>query len=297
LVDDNKEAAPKTVVTALPPPARKLNHPHARSFARAIRRVLASPRATAGLAIILLVVCIVFLAPLLAPFDPTESSVFFLNPPDAQHWLGTDDLGRDTFSRLLFGGRSSLLVGTGSAIIATLVGVPIGLASGYVGGKLDLAVSQVIDLFIALPGLVLGLVITAVVGPTLVNLILVLGIVSWPRTARLTRGQALAVRESVFVEAARASGGDAAWIIRRHIWPNVTRIVAAQFALTVAYSIFTSSSLSFLGLGVPPPEPDWGEMVRTGFNYLTLNPSMSMAPSAAVALTVFGFYLLGTSIE
>jgi peptide/nickel transport system permease protein len=297
LVDDNKEAAPKTVVTALPPPARKLNHPRARSLARAIRRVLASPRGAAGLAIILLVVCIVFFAPLLAPFDPTASSVFFLNPPDTQHWLGTDDLGRDTFSRLLFGGRSSLLVGTGSAIIATLVGVPIGLASGYVGGKLDLAVSQIIDLFIALPGLVLGLVITAVVGPTLVNLILVLGMVSWPRTARLTRGQALAVRESVFVEAARASGGDAAWIIRRHIWPNVTRIVAAQFALTVAYSIFTSSSLSFLGLGVPPPEPDWGEMVRTGFNYLTLNPSMSMAPSAAVALTVFGFYLVGTSIE
>jgi peptide/nickel transport system permease protein len=126
---------------------------------------------------------------------------------------------------------------------------------------------------------------------------MVLGFVSWPRVARLARGQALAIRESLFVEAARAAGAGPAWIIRAHIWPNVVRIIAAQFALTVAYSIFTSASLSFLGLGVPPPTPDWGAMVRTGFDYLALNPSMSMAPSGAVALTVFGFYLIGTSIK
>lgn len=255
------------------------------------------PRGVIGFIIVATIVTVVTLAPLIAPFDPIKSSVFFLGPPSGQHIFGTDDLGRDIFSRLLYGGRSSLLVGIGAAMVATLVGVPIGLAAGYIGGRLDLIVGQIVDLFIALPGLVLGLIITAVIGSTLFNLILVLGIVSWPRMARLTRGQALAVRESVYVEASCATGAGPVWIIRRHMWPNVTRIVAAQFALTVAYSIFTSSSLSFLGLGVPPPTPDWGDMVRTGFSYLALNPAMSMAPSAAVALTVFGFYLVGTSIE
>jgi peptide/nickel transport system permease protein len=255
------------------------------------------PRGMTGVAVVLAIVLIVLFAPLLAPFDPTQSSVFFLAPPDFEHWMGTDDLGRDTFSRLLYGGQSSLIVGAGAAVIATAIGVPVGLAAGYLKGRFDVLVSQIIDLFIALPGLVLGLIITAVAGSTLFNLVLVLGFVSWPRIARLARGQALAISESVFVEAARAVGAGPGSIILTHIWPNVARIIAAQFALTVAYSIFTSASLSFLGLGVPPPTPDWGAMVRTGFDYLALNPAMSMAPSAAVALTVFGFYLIGTSID
>ena len=259
--------------------------------------LVTAPKSLAGLAIVLAIVLIVTCAPVIAPYSPTQSSVFFLAPPDAAHWMGTDDLGRDTFSRLLYGGRSSLIVGIGAAVIATIIGVPVGLSAGYAGGKLDLAASQIIDLFVALPGLVLGLILTAMVGPTLLNLVLVLGFVNWPRMARLTRGQALAIRESVFVEASRAVGGGPSWIIWAHVWPNTARIVAAQFALTVAYSIFTSASLSFLGLGVPPPTPDWGAMVRTGFDYLALNPGMSLGPSAAVALTVFGFYLVGTSIE
>ena len=250
-----------------------------------------------GIGLVAIIVIIVCLAPWIAPFDPTESSVFFLASADAQHWLGTDDLGRDTFSRLVYGGRSSLIVGIGAATIATLIGVPIGLATGYFSGRIDLLGRQAIDLFIALPGLVLALIITAVLGPTLFNLVLVLGFVSWPRVARLTRGQALAIRESLFVEASRAAGGGDNWIIYNHILPNVTRIIAAQFSLTVAYSIFTSASLSFLGLGVPPPTPDWGAMVRTGFDYLAINPVMSLAPCVAVSGTVFGFYLIGSSIE
>jgi peptide/nickel transport system permease protein len=260
-------------------------------------RLFSRPQGLAGSAIILSIVLAVALASLLAPFDPRQSSVFFLSPPDATHWLGTDDLGRDTLSRLIYGGRSSLVVGVGASIIALLIGLPIGLAAGYVGGRADLVARQVIDLFVALPGLVLALIIAAVMGPTLLNLTLVLGLVNWPRVARLARGQALAIREYVFVEAAHAAGAGTGWIIYAHIWPNVQRIIAAQFALTVAYSIFTSASLSFLGLGVPPPTPDWGAMVRTGFDYLAINPAMSLAPSAAVALTVFGFYLVGRNIE
>jgi len=262
-----------------------------------MKRLFSKPQGVIGCLLVLAIIVTVALAPIIGPFDPNKSSVYLFNPPDATYWMGTDDLGRDTFSRLIYGGRSSLIIGLGAAIIALIAGVPVGLAAGYAGGRIDLIVRQVIDLFIALPGLVLGLIITAVLGPTLLNLVLVLGFVSWPRVARLTRGQALAIRESVFVEASRAVGAGPSWIIYAHIWPNVTRIVAAQFALTVAYSIFTSASLSFLGLGVPPPTPDWGTMVRTGFDYLAINPAMSLAPCAAVALTVFGFYLIGTSIE
>jgi peptide/nickel transport system permease protein len=175
--------------------------------------------------------------------------------------------------------------------------VPVGLAAGYMGGKVDVAAVQFINMFIALPGLVLALMITAMIGPTLTNLMIVLGVVTWPRVARLVRGQAFEIREALFVEAARAAGGGAFWIIRRHILPNAMRVIAAQFALSVAYSIFTSASLSFLGLGVPPPTPDWGGMVRSGLDYLAINPMMSLAPSCAVAFTVLGFYSIGSSIK
>jgi len=262
-----------------------------------VRELLRSPKVQLGAFILLVMIAIAVCAPLLAPYDPTASSVTFLEPPGPANWLGTDELGRDILSRLIYGGQSSLIVGIGAAVMAAVIGVPVGLCAGYLGGRVDLIATQVIDIFIALPGLILALIITAMIGPTLFNLVLVLGFVSWPRIARLVRGQTLALRESVFVEASKAVGARADWIMLKHVWPNTMRIVAAQFALTVAYSIFTSASLSFLGLGMPPPTPDWGAMVRAGFDYLAMNPSMSLAPGAAVALTVFGFYLIGTSIK
>jgi peptide/nickel transport system permease protein len=250
-----------------------------------------------GGAVILCVALVSIFAPHLSGIDPTKSSVFFLSPPTSENWLGTDDLGRDIYTRLLYGGRASLLVGIGAALIATLIGVPVGLAAGYLGGKVDIAAVQFINMFIALPGLVLALMITAMIGPTLMNLMVVLGVVTWPRVARLVRGQTFEIREALFIEAARAAGGGAVWIIRRHILPNAMRVIAAQFALSVAYAIFTSASLSFLGLGVPPPAPDWGGMVRGGLDYLAINPMMSLAPSCAVAVTVLGFYSVGSSIK
>ena len=264
---------------------------------RRIAALLQAPRLMAGLTIILVIGLAAAFAPLLAPFDPTQSSINFLMPPDGRHWLGTDELGRDILSRAIYGGRPSLMVGAGAAAIATLIGVPIGLVSGYIGGRVDRLAVQLINLFISVPGLILALIITAMIGATLTNLVLVLGFVTWPRVARLVRGQALAIRETVFVEAARAAGGRAAWIVRMHMLPNTMRIIATQFSLTVAYSIFTSASLSFLGVGIPPPTPDWGGMVRSGLDYLALNPTMSLAPSAAVALTVLGFYLIGSNAK
>ncbi|MBM3597697.1 MAG: ABC transporter permease [Alphaproteobacteria bacterium] len=255
------------------------------------------PRALLGWTIIAVAGAVAAAAPWIATHDPTQTGVMFLRGPSAVHLLGTDELGRDIFSRLVFGARTSLAIGFGASIVATVLGVPIGLMAGYVGGRLDLALVQLIDLFIALPSLVLALIITAMVGPSMQNLVLILGFVMWPTVARLVRGQALAVRTSVFVEAAVAVGGTSTWIIQRHIWPNIRRVVAAQFAITVAFAIFTSASLSFLGLGIPPPTPDWGGMVRGGFSYLALNPVMSLAPGAAVAASVLGFYLVGSSGE
>ncbi len=217
--------------------------------------------------------------------------------PSAAHWLGTDDLGRDVLSRVIYGARASLPIGLGGAVVATAIGAPIGLIAGTLRGATDVALAALIDLFIALPGLVLALIITVMVGASLRNLILVMGVVMWPPIARLVRGQALALREALFVEAARALGGKPLWIIWRHIWPGVLPVVAAQFSISVSFAIFTSASLSFLGLGIPPPAADWGGMVRAGYDYLAINPWISLAPGAAVSLTVMAFYIIGRSFR
>jgi peptide/nickel transport system permease protein len=250
-----------------------------------------------GGGIVMLIVLASLLAPVLSHQPPTASGDDMLAPASAAHWFGTDDLGRDVLTRVLYGGRVSLLVGVGAAVFACLIGTSVGLIAGFARGWVATAMVQAIDLFIALPGLVLALVVTVIVGPTMLNLILVLGIVQWPALARLVRGQVIALRETPFVEAAHAIGGSTAWILTRHIWPNIARIVAAQFAVAISSAIFTSSSLSFLGLGLPPPTPDWGSMVQSGFDYLAVNPWLSTGPGLAVSLTVFGFYIIGRSVD
>jgi peptide/nickel transport system permease protein len=250
-----------------------------------------------GGGIVAFIAVVAVAAPLVAPQNPGASGVDMLAVPSALHWLGTDDLGRDVLSRVIYGARASLAIGFGAALVAMAIGVPVGLVAGTLRGAVDTVLAALIDLFIALPGLVLALIITVMVGANLRNLVLVLGFVMWPPIARLVRGQALAIREMLFVEAARATGGKPLWIIRRHVWPGVLPIVAAQFATSVAFAIFTSASLSFLGLGIPPPTPDWGGMVRAGYDYLAVNPWMSLAPGAAVSLTVMGFYVIGRSFR
>jgi peptide/nickel transport system permease protein len=250
-----------------------------------------------GSLVIATVVTIALLAPVMAPHDPYRSGIDMLSMATSIHLLGTDDLGRDVASRVMYGARTSLVIGFGAAIVAMAIGVPVGLVAGYFRGRLDFVLVALIDLFIALPGLVLALIITVMVGPSLRNLVLVLGFVMWPAIARLVRGQTLAVRETVFVEAARAVGGSQGWIIRRHVWPSIFPVVASQFAVSVSFAIFTSASLSFLGLGIPPPIADWGGMVRSGYDYLAINPLMSLAPGAAVTFTVMGFYVLGSSFR
>lgn len=254
-------------------------------------------RLVVGLSLIAIIAACGIFAGYLAPHDPLSSGIDPLSPPSTLNLFGTDALGRDVLSRIIYGARISLLVGVGAALVAVLVGVPLGLVAGYFRGWIDLAIIQIVDVFIALPGLVLALIITGMLGATALNLAITLGFVSSPVVARLVRGQALVVREMTYVEAARAAGAGPIWIIVRHVWPNIMRTVAAQVAITVSYAIFTSASLSFLGLGVPPPTPDWGGMVRDGFEYLPLLPLLSIAPGAAVAATVMAFYLIGSSVE
>ncbi len=251
----------------------------------------------AGLGLVLTIACASAFAPLITGRDPNASGDDLLTGPSAEHWFGTDDLGRDVLTRTLHGGRISLTLGLGAAALGCAIGVPVGIAAGFARGWASTLLTQLIDLFIALPALVLALVVTVVVGPTLGNLMLVLGLVQWPGMARLVRGQSLVLREMAFVEAAWATGNTPAAVVRRHIWPNLARIVAAQFAISVSAAIFTSASLSFLGLGLPPPTPDWGGMVQGGFEYLSLNPLLCFGPGAAVTLTIFAFYVLGRTVD
>lgn len=250
-----------------------------------------------GLALLVLVTGAAILAPWIAPFSPIQTTTAVLAEPNPTNIFGTDQLGRDVFSRIIWGTRVSLQVGFSAAVVAVLIGAPIGLVAGFFRGRIDFFLVQVIDIFIALPGLVLALIITAMLGPSVVNLSITLGVVTAPTVARLIRGQVFVVRETLYVEAARATGAGAPWIIRKHIMPNTMRVVWAQFAINVSFAIFTSASLSFLGLGVPPPAPDWGGMVRDGSMFLPIRPALSLAPGVAVALTVLTFYLIGSSMN
>lgn len=256
-----------------------------------------SLRMIIGLTLLVLITITAIFAPLIAPYVPTATTVNVLGAPSAENLLGTDQLGRDVLSRIIYGTRVSLQVGAAAAIVAVLIGAPIGLIAGFFRGWTDFVLVQVIDIFIALPGLVLALIITAMLGPSVFNLSITLGVVTAPTVARLVRGQVFVVREMLYVEAARATGASPFWIIRKHIVPNTMRIVWAQFAINVSFAIFTSASLSFLGLGVPPPSPDWGGMVRDGSMFLPIRPLLSLGPGAAVALTVFTFYLVGSSLN
>lgn len=260
-----------------------------------LRMFRGSPAATVGMVIVAVIALAAVFAPAIAPYPPNESSMDFLLGASSSHLLGTDELGRDTLSRIIYGSRASITIGVGAAFVAAVIGLPVGLIAGYFGGRTDAMLSYLINLFVALPNLVLALIITAMIGASLFNIVLVLGFVGWPQLARLVRGQTLAIREKMYVEAALVAGASPWWILRRHVEPNTRRLVWSQLSLTVAESIFTASSLSFLGLGLPPPEANWGSMVRSGIDFLAINPLMAMAPSFAVALTITGFYLIGKS--
>jgi peptide/nickel transport system permease protein len=247
----------------------------------------------AGCTVIAVLVLVAACADWLAPHDPTEIYYdYILVAPDSRFWFGTDELGRDIFSRVLFGARVSLQVVAAAVALSLVIGAAVGLISGYGGGWIDNALMRVMDGLMAFPALVLALAIVAVLGPDLLNAMIAIAVVNTPGFARLVRGETLVVRELDYVQAARAMGASPLRIVARHVWPSVSGNVLVYGSLKASAALITESALSFLGLGVQPPTPSWGYMLATGMQY-TQAWWMSIFPGLAIFLTVLGLNLIG----
>jgi peptide/nickel transport system permease protein len=258
-----------------------------------------NPRMIVGGAIVLAWLIIAIFAPFLAPYDPIKVNVTdSLIPPGGAHWLGTDDLGRDVLSRVMWGSRVSLSVGVISVSIGLLVGTSLGLAAGYLGGKFDLFIMRGIDALLAFPALILAIAITSALGPQIQNAMIAIGIVAIPAYARLTRGQVLAVRAREYIVAARTIGASPLRIVMRHIFPNIMNTLIVQATLSTAFAILAEAALSFLGLGPQPPYPSWGQDINYSQRYLAnLKWWMSVGPGIAIFTAVFGFNFLGDALR
>jgi len=238
------------------------------------------------------------LAPVLAPYNPVAISLGDkVQPPSPSHWLGTDYFGRDVLSRVLYGGRVSLSVGLLVVVIAMAIGVPIGLGSGFLGGRADNLLMRLMDAFLTFPPLLLAVAIVGSLGPDIQNVMMALGIVNIPIFARLVRGSILAVREELYVAAARALGAGALRIVLLHILRNVVAPIVVQITVTFSAAIIAEASLSFLGLGAQPPHPSWGRDLNEARRYLEDGPWLLMAPSAAIMLGVLSLNFLGDGLR
>src|SRR5881628_1627375 len=258
-----------------------------------------NPRMVIGGLIVIAWLLAALFAPFVAPYDPIKVNVIeALQPPNPQHWFGTDDLGRDVLSRVIWGSRVSLSVGLISVSIGLLVGTSVGLAAGYLGGKFDLFVMRGIDALLAFPALILAIGITSALGPQIQNAMIAIGIVAIPGYARLTRGQVLAVRAREFIVAARTIGAPPLRIVMRHVFPNVMNALIVQATLSTAFAILAEAALSFLGLGTQPPDPSWGQDINYSQRYLpNLQWWMSVAPGLAIFSAVFAFNFLGDALR
>jgi peptide/nickel transport system permease protein len=266
--------------------------------ARAWRRLLRRKSAVFGLAIIVAFVLMAVFAPLIAPYDPTQQAwTSIRKPPSLQHWFGTDESGRDLFSRVIYGARASLLAGVVSISIALSLGVPIGLLAGYGGKWTDAVISRVTDAMLAIPFLILAIALAAFLGPSLQNAMIAIGITATPIFVRLTRGQVMAVKVEDYVEAARAVGNPPVRIAVKHILPNIMPALIVQATISIATAIIAEASLSFLGLGQQPPAPSWGSMLNTAQRFLTNAPWMAIWPGLAIFLAVLSFNILGDGLR
>lgn len=251
-----------------------------------------------GLCLIILFTLTAVLAPIIAPYDPSEQNLFEgLKGPGKKHILGQDRLGRDILSRIIYGSRISLQVGIMAVGISLLIGLIVGSISGYFGGFADNLLMRIADILLAFPGILLAIGITAVMGPSLTNVILALSIISWVGYARLIRGQMLSAREYEYVSAARAIGASHLRIIVRHILPNIIAPVLVQASFGMAGAITAEAGLSFLGLGTQPPTPSWGSMLNEGRNYLLVAPHLTTFPGIAIMILVMAFNFLGDGLR
>jgi peptide/nickel transport system permease protein len=269
-----------------------------RALQEFVRRLTANRLALLGLVIILLLTLAAVLAPWIAPRDPYQQvSTEAMQPPSRHHLFGTDNVGRDILSRVIYGARVSLFVGVMSMILASAVGIPLGLNAGYFGGLRDTVTMRAMDTLLAFPALLLAIFIVAVLGPSLSNSILAIGIIYVPSFARLTRANVLSLREKEFVEAARCVGASHRWIMQQCILPNCASSLIVQFTLGVGYAMLIEAGLSFLGLGVQPPTPAWGQMVGLARNFITIAPWLIAFPGLAIFIAVLAFNFLGDGLR
>jgi len=251
-----------------------------------------------GLVLFAVFVVAGLLAPLIAPFSPYDNDLAnVMSTPSLQHWFGTDELGRDIFTRILYGARISLVEGVLSAAIAAAIGIPIGMLSGYGGPKVDAVIMRLIDILLAFPGVLLAIVIISILGPSLANAILAVAIYTVPIFARFARGQTLAVKQEPYIEACRAMGMSNLRILARHVFPNIAATVMALATLRVGINILTCASLSFLGLGAQAPLPEWGAMLANSRTTLLIAPHLALFPGIAILLLVFGLNLFQDGLQ
>jgi len=276
------------IILAAPPPAWK----------RALAKARSNPTTAAGALICLIIIVSAVFAPWLAPYDPTEQDIMNrLQAPGGEFLLGTDQFGRDILSRLMWGGRISLTVSLGAIAAAMVIGGVIGMVSGYIGGKFDLFVMQVMDVLLSFPSLILGLIVVALLGPELVNLVVAIALTAIAPFARVARAPTMALKERAFVEAGRALGFSHVRILFGHILPNILSEVMVMGTLWLATAVRVEASLSFIGLGVKPPTPTWGGMTRDGFENILDAPWLAVFPGIAILLLVLGLNMVGDGLR
>ena len=263
-----------------------------------MRSAFANPLARWGFAIIASILLLAVLAPAIAPFDPDAIDVkSILLPPSSSHWMGTDSLGRDVFSRMLFGARISLLVGFVAVGIATAIGVVLGAISGFYRGWVDVFVMRLVDVMLSIPTFFLILAVIAFLTPSIWNIMIVIGLTSWMGVTRLVRAEFLSLREREFVLSAQTLGAKNSRLIFRHLLPNSLTPIIVSFVLGVASAVLVESGLSFLGLGVQPPQASWGNILTDGKEYIQFAWWLSLFPGLAILLTVLGYNLLGEGLR
>ncbi len=251
-----------------------------------------------GLAIFALVCFVAVFAPLLAPHDPLAQDLLFrLKPPNESYWLGTDYYGRDILSRLLFGARISLVIGLVAILAAMLIGSVIGMIAGYYRGRIDLVLMQIMDSLLAFPSLILGLIVVAMLGPSILNLVIAIALTAIPPFARIARAPTISMKEREFVEAGRSLGFSDFRILVLHILPNILPEILVMGSLWLATAIRVEASLAFIGLGVRPPTATWGGMIREGFENILDSPWLALAPGVAILIVVFSLNLLGDGLR
>lgn len=261
-------------------------------------QLLASKVTIAGLGTIAVLLLTAAIAPLVSPYDPLEQSILSASQgPSWEHWLGTDNLGRDVLSRVLYGGRVSLMLGIVAPLLAGVAGSLVGTVAGYFGGRIDRVIAQITDLFMSFPTLLLGIMIAAALGPGFINVILAISVALFPRFVRLARASAMSVRAEPYVEASIAIGQTHPRIIWRHVLPNISGPLVVMGTLWVATAIRLEATLSFLGLGTQPPSPSWGNMVRDGMQSLLGSPSPTISAGLAITLSVLAFNMVGDAIR